>query len=443
MNLIIRNAVTLTGALVDVRIEAGRIAELGKVALRGKQEIDARGTTMLPGLHDHHLHILATAARRQSIDLTGLTDPAAIRALLAAAPDSWLRAVGYDERAAGLPDAGLLDTWERERPLRVLDRTGALWALNSAALAQLRDVPLPDGAERDASGRLTGRFWREDQWLGRALPRSLPDLARLGMEFAALGLTGLTDAGAHNGPDEARILSGAMPQRLTLMGSEALEVGDGYTLGPLKLLIDERDPPALDLLAARIRWARERKRAVAAHCVTDVELALYLAALDLAGGPERGDRIEHGGMIAPEAIPAIVEAGLVVVSNPSFIHDRGDRYLAEVPTDRLGDLYRLCSLIAAGVPVKAGSDAPYANPDPWLGVRSARDRMTQAGHPIAKSEVISAREALQLYFGGQIAPGEPADLVLCSGMPSDVLEDPDTGRVRMTLVHGAVVFDSH
>ncbi len=195
MNLIIRNAVTLTGALVDVRIEAGRIAELGKVALRGKQEIDARGTTMLPGLHDHHLHILATAARRQSIDLTGLTDPAAIRALLAAAPDSWLRAVGYDERAAGLPDAGLLDTWERERPLRVLDRTGALWALNSAALAQLRDVPLPDGAERDASGRLTGRFWREDQWLGRALPRSLPDLARLGMEFAALGLTGLTDAG--------------------------------------------------------------------------------------------------------------------------------------------------------------------------------------------------------------------------------------------------------
>lgn len=51
-------------------------------------------------------------------------------------------------------------------------------------------------AERDDSGNLTGRFWREDNWLGERLPRVLPDLADFGRELAAMGLTGLTDAGA-------------------------------------------------------------------------------------------------------------------------------------------------------------------------------------------------------------------------------------------------------
>ncbi|MEQ1463695.1 hypothetical protein, partial [Salmonella enterica] len=90
------------------------------------------GCTLLPGLHDHHIHLLATAARRQSVDLAGLLASDAIAAKLRAAPAATLRAVGYDERAAGIPDAALLDRWEPDRPLRLQDRTGALWVLNGA-----------------------------------------------------------------------------------------------------------------------------------------------------------------------------------------------------------------------------------------------------------------------------------------------------------------------
>ncbi|WP_171955411.1 MULTISPECIES: amidohydrolase family protein [unclassified Novosphingobium] len=442
MSLILRQVRPWGGALTDIRISDGRIADIGLDQPRAAMEIDCAGDTLLPGLHDHHLHILALAARRQSVDLAGLTTEAAVRAaLVAARPGPWLRAVGYDERAAGLPDTALLDRWVPDRPVRLQDRTGALWVLNSAALAALGTSDWPPGAERDAGGHLTGQFWREDRWLARALPRSLPDLGAMGGELAAFGLTGLTDAGAHNGPDEARLLAGAVPQRLILMGSEALGPGEGYALGALKLLIDERDPPEITALAARIGEGRRQQRAVAAHCVTEAELALFLAALEAAGGARPGDRIEHGGLIPETFVPVIAAAGLTVVTNPAFIHDRGDRYLEAVAAAQHGDLYPAARLARAGIALLGGSDAPYAAADPWLAMRSARDRRTARGVPLGPDERLEPLAALRLYCGGAIAPGAPADLILCEGAMADVLADLTADRLRMSIVGGKIAFN--
>ena len=437
--LTIRNAWLLDGTRTDLALRDGRIAAIGPQLASKGQDFDAAGCTLLPGLHDHHLHILATAARRQSVDLSGLLDREAIIARLRAAHGASLRAMGYDERAAGLPDAALLDCWEPDRPVRLQDRTGALWVLNHAALALLGERPIPAGAELDASGHPTGRFWREDKWLGQALPRHLPDVARLGRELAALGLTALTDAGAGNGPEEARLLAGKLPQRLTLMGDESLAADEGYRLGPLKLLFDERDPPEVEALAARISSARNARRAVAAHCVTEGELAIFLAALDAAGGALPGDRVEHGALISTGFVPIVARSGLTVVTNPAFLHDRGDRYLDQVPPESIADLYRAQSLQTAGIALLAGSDAPYASFDPWLGMRSARDRLTARRLAIGLDERLSAQAALSLWSNGRIEPGAPADLVMCEGNPADVLADLDAGRVKATIIAGKVV----
>lgn len=80
--------------------------------------------------------------------------------------------------------------------------------------------------------------------------------ARLVERLAPLGLTALTDAGAGNGPEEARLLAGKLPQRLTLMVDESLVAGEGYRPDPLKLLFDEHDFPEGETLAARISSAR-------------------------------------------------------------------------------------------------------------------------------------------------------------------------------------------
>ncbi|MDM8010864.1 MAG: amidohydrolase family protein [Parasphingorhabdus sp.] len=434
MTLILRNVRPWGEGLTDVALSEGRIAAIGQGLPRGGDEVDGRGGTLLPGLHDHHLHILALAARRQSVDLTGVLDETEIARRLAASSAPFIRAVGYDERASGLPDAAALDRWLPDRPLRIQDRTGALWILNSAALALLNQHELPAGAERDENGASTGRFWREDRWLGLHIPRLALDLAGLGKDLANLGLTALTDASAANGPDEAQILSEGIQQRLTIMGSEALASGAGYALGPLKLLIDERDPPSPDALAARIRGARMMERNVAAHCVTEAELLIFLAALDTAGGVKTGDRIEHGSLIPEDIIPMIAELGLTVVTNPAFLHDRGDRYVEEIEDG--SDLYRIGSLLSGGIKMLAGSDAPYASVDPWLGMRSARDRLTSQGKRITGDESIPARAALMLYCNGELAVNEPADLILCEGGMADVLADLDADRVRRTFIAG-------
>ncbi len=84
-------------------------------------------------------------------------------------PD-WIRAVGYHQSVAGDLDRDVLDRMIPDRPVRVQHRSGILWVCNSAALAALdAEHETAPGVERDAAGRLTGRLWRMDRWLGHQL----------------------------------------------------------------------------------------------------------------------------------------------------------------------------------------------------------------------------------------------------------------------------------
>ena len=52
----------------DVLIEDGRIAALaGSLEPRDEPRLDAAGGALFPGLHDHHIHLLALAAARRSV----------------------------------------------------------------------------------------------------------------------------------------------------------------------------------------------------------------------------------------------------------------------------------------------------------------------------------------------------------------------------------------
>src|SRR3546814_19949718 len=107
-----------------------------------------------------------------------------------------------------------------------------------------------------------------------------------------------------------------MPQRLTLMGTESLSAGEGYALGPVKLLLDEADLPPVETVAARIAAARSLGRNVAAHCVTLGELLFSLEALAQAGGSQPGDRIEHVATLAATQIADLAAARRSIVPTP-------------------------------------------------------------------------------------------------------------------------------
>jgi predicted amidohydrolase YtcJ len=443
-DLILRNVAPADGTILDIAIKDGRIAAMGpRLAGRGP-EIDGKGNALLPGLVDHHLHLFATAAHKGSLDLRGHsgvdTFVAALQSAATQAPHGrWIRATGYDERLAGLLDRDQLDVWLPRNPARILDRTGALWMLNSRALEALGCGPFPNCVETSAAGRPTGRIWRGDDWLRAHLPTSPPSLEALGRELASYGITHVTDAGASNGPEEARLLSAAaMPQRLTIMGREDLPPSPAYTLGPVKLMLDDRDLPEISALAARIRTARTLNRAVAAHCVTLAELVTYMSALGEAGGAREGDRIEHGGIIPHSLIADIASAGLTVVTQPSFIYDRGDRYLSEVDPRDLPDLYRLYSLKSGGVQVIAGSDAPYGTLDPWAAMRAARDRKSASGRLIGETERLTPSAALNLFLGPAPALGSPADLCMLTCAWPEALDALSADRLSLVLIDGKV-----
>lgn len=441
-DMLIRNASDANGGALNVGICDGHIAAIAPDLSGHGPEYDARGMKVGAGLHDHHIHLLATAAKMESVDLTGARTPAeAIVRLRAAAGKSgdWVRAIGYDERIAGLPDRGMLDGWLPDHPLRIQDRTGSYWLLNSAAVATLGLPPFPACVERDADGSPNGRIWRGDKWLRERIGGVPPSLAVLGAKLARWGVTGVTDAGASNGATEAALLAGAMPQHLTLMGTEYLPDGNGYTLGPVKLLLDENDLPTEEEVVARIIAARSLDRNVAAHCVTLGELVFFLQALAEAGGSRLGDRIEHGGTIAESLIGDIAAAGLTVVTQPNFIHDRGDRYIAQVGALEIDDLYRLGSLIRGGVSVLGGSDAPYGDPNPWIAIRAATDRRTRDGATVGAGEIVDRAMALALYQATPLAVGAPADLILYHW--------PDhagaLGTVGLTLIGGSIAHEQH
>lgn len=460
MTLIIRDAEIEGQSGLDVRIVDGRIAEIGpRIASSGAiEELDARGGALMPGLIDHHIHLMATAARADSCPLEEAADAVDLAARLKAfanhrSPGSWIRAVGYHEPVADLLDRHDLDALTPEHPTRVQHRSGALWILNSRALEIATRSEAPDCVERDADGTPTGRIWRGDAWLRESLGATPPPLAPLGAALSRYGVTGVTDATVTTTPDAVEVLAhahaqGELPQRLHLMSGGPLETGAAWSIGPVKIVPDERDPPPLDEVTDRIAQARSWGRRVAIHCVTASELALTLAAFQTAGA-RSGDRIEHGGVIPTAAIESILRLGLTVVTQPAFVFERGDRYLAEVDPEEHGDLYRCASLLTAGLPLAASSDAPYASTDPWLAMRAATKRRTRSGYVLGEAERIDAGAALRLYLGPmenpggasrRLAPGAPADLTLLKIRLRDALDTLASDLVAATMIGGDLAY---
>jgi predicted amidohydrolase YtcJ len=424
--------VLITRAEVDgrtcaVRIAGGRIAELGDALAprAGEAVLDAAGGALLPGLHDHHLHLFAWAAARKSLVCgpPNVRDGESLARVLrdaarAAPPGAWIRGVGYHESVAGPLDRNALDALVPHHPLRIQQRSGELWCLNTMACRAL-------GFE-DPSGRLL----RGDAWLrARLAQEETPSLAEIGRELSRFGVTGITDATPANGAAELAAFAQAMargdlPQRLVAMGRADLPEPDRdaprLARGALKRKLAETALPRFEDLVAEIADAHARGRAVAIHCVTRTELVFASAAF-AAAGARFGDRIEHAAVAPPDLLPSLAALHLTVVTQPGFVATRGDAYRRDVPVHEHPYLYRCAGFVNAGIPLGGSTDAPYGDPDPWAAMRAAVDRIAPDGAPLGPDETLTPERALALFTSPadapgaaprRIEPGSPADLCL-------------------------------
>lgn len=452
---------------VDVRLRGDRIGEIApRLAPEpGEQRLDASGGCLLPGLHDHHLHLMALAASLDSVscgppDIATEDQLATLLRELNTAHDSlWVRGIGYHPCVAGDIDRTWLDQHIPDRPIRIQHRGGRLWVLNSAALQALAGAAeaSPHGMEYEA-GQPTGRLYEEDGWLRRQLPRALPDIARASLQLAACGVTGITDTTPANGPAEWQLFTqlqqqGQLLQRVRMMGSTAIQTcleSPMLRRGELKIHLLESQLPNWDDTIRSIGDAHSAGRSVAIHCVTRTELVFALGALEEAG-THSGDRIEHASICPPELLQKIARLGLRVVTQPHFLSERGDQYLEDVDEHDRPWLYRGVAFLESGVPLAAGSDAPFGGADLWESMRSATRRTTLSGQVIGADEVLTPEQALQLFLSSpgqpglgarELSVGAAADLCLLDAPWESVRENLCREHVRATWVAGRQVFSS-
>ncbi len=435
--LLIRNAEVEGVPGVDVRCRAGTIVEIGKALAAADEPIlEADGGVLLPGLHDHHLHFFALAAALRSVRCgpPHVGDAAALEEALRLAPgDGWIRGVGYHESVAGRLDRSKLDGLVADRPLRIQHRSGKMWFVNTAAARAL-------GLGPDSNGRL----FRRDRWLGTRVDGDV-DVARTTRLLASRGVTGFTDATPHNDPAAARDLVAAAPlQRVIAMGDESLSEG------ALKIMLDDFELPGIDALRTRMAAAHAAGRPVAVHCVTRTELVFALSTL-LEAGTLTGDRIEHASVADTAGMELLAQAGVTVVTQPNFIVERGDRYLADVPAGDHAHLYRGQGFLDAGVPLGGGTDAPFGEADPWLAMRAAVTRETHTGSGLGPGEALTPERALALFTtrpqdpGGaprRARVGEAADLCLLDRPWAAARVALSRDLVAATMLAGKVTFVS-
>jgi predicted amidohydrolase YtcJ len=458
--VVLRHA-EVEGHRVDVVWRDGVVVSLHEAARapapRGAVVVPCDGGAVLPGLHDHHLHLMALAAARASVVVgpPQVTTPHEFAVVLAEAvrqsSGGWVRAVGYHDSVAGALDTEVIEALVpegRTTPIRVQHRSGQMWVLNHKACDEIHlDRQPGPGIERDAAGRPTGRIVGRDDLVRQARESTTLDMAAIGRELASYGVTGVTDCTPTTQADDVERLAEAVgafdfPLRVTITGGLGLPDDAARTLprGPVKFLPADHDLPSLDDLARGIASAHELGRPVAVHCVSRVGLVIAMAAWREAGAIP-GDRIEHGAVVPDDLLHELSTLGLIVVTQPNFVAERGDRYLAEVETDDLPHLWRAGSLRDAGVAVAAGTDAPFGHPDPWRAIAAAVTRRTASGAVLGAGERVAASTALAWWMGDATAPlvsrsvrpGCRTDLCVLDRPLSAMLTAPDSIAVTGTL----------
>lgn len=338
--------------------------------------------------------------------------------------DVWLRAWGYDD--------ALLD--ERRHP--TVAEVDAVTGGCPTVLHHITGhVAVVNTAAGRALGLAGGEVLVERHDVLAAVPRpdravTVAGVADVLADLAAAGITACTDATHANDLGALELLAeaaaGVPAVDVTAMvgadrldSLEALGFGEtvlchgavagsaGVRVGHAKVM-----PPHDDdsVIADLVSTARAHRFPVAVHVMDIDTLQATLDALEahppLAVGMPAGaldqsepdriepDRIEHCALALPEQLDRIARLGVTVVTQPSFVTRRAQKYREELSSTEQEWLWPLASLLRRGIPVRFSSDAPTVPADPaeWMAAAAGRD--------VAPAERIDADTARQLCLAG-------------------------------------------
>ncbi|PPS90876.1 amidohydrolase family protein [Streptomyces sp. MH60] len=377
----------LTG-LYDIAVDGTQVASVSAEPLRGRQEVDAAGGWVMPGLIDTHVHFY---------DVRAVSDADAMRAFeenelpgrLGLFLDHGITTI----KSVGDPTDGILDTRDRiatgalRGPRLLATGCGITGRDGHPAATVFRDNPW-------ARKRFTGEVGsvREIRDLVHHLADRKVDAIKLLSEGAC----------AHSGGPSYLWQNPAFP--------------DGVEL--------ERLP--LDLLRAGIEAGHERGLRVTVHTTQQTAAREAIEA--------GADGLEHGVTAEPLTDHSLI--GLMV--------ERGITY---TPTLWIDDAHpdardNLRKAAAAGVPIALGSDTFSGRGLFGANTLEEAELMVAAG--MTPTQVLTAatsgaaRQCVRSDLG-TVAPGKRADLLVLNADPTTDIRN--LRALRLVILNGELVVD--
>ena len=485
LDLIVENARLITGD--PARPSASRLGVWRGVVvgvdeeldgLAARERLDARGRTVLAGFNDAHAHSVWFGQSRLDVDLEGARTAEEVHRRVRARaaeldPGAWVTCTGFDpgHLTGPQPDRDSLDAAASGRPVLIRHNTGHAVTVSGAVLVLAgvgeQVLQQPEGGRilTDAEGRPTGLLEETAMSLVTRLlqPESHEHigacLARASQEYAAEGITSVTDAGVAGGwighsplefgayqrARDAGLLRTRFQTMVTLdalrpvdghpddgthltldagvrtgVGDEWLQIGpakvftDGSMLGQTAAMTEDycghghgrgylqQDAGEMRracLGAAAAGWA------LALHAIGDAALDFALDVIAEARGrfgrPVMPHRVEHGGVVRDDQVARMAELEVVMATQPNFISAFGGSVRERIGPERAALSYPAGRLLRAGLVLPGSSDRPVAGGRPLEVIQDFVLRRTETGEQYGPdAERLTVAEALHAYTVG-------------------------------------------
>lgn len=473
-----------------VEITDGRITHVKPAADAPPGEtVRLDGAVLTPAFVDAHVHATATGLLTDGLDLTTcrsadeLLDTVAARTALR--PGQLVWGHGWQDLGWSTPGRAALDRAAAGAPV-YLSRIDVHSALVSGPL--LDRAPAAVGADGWSDGPLTAQAHHHarraaldavDGPVRDAAQRAFLDAAAvrgIGVVHECAGpdissaadLAALLDRGT--GPDvvgywgEAVTSADQARDLLVATGAHGL-AGDLFVDGSIgsrtaALTAPYTDAPGCtgnryldaDAVAAHLVACTLSGTQAGFHVIGDAAARVFVdglarTAARLGADPVRaaGHRVEHLEMVDAAQIAVLVRYGVVASVQPLFDALWGGA--AGMYAERLGHraaaMNPFAALLAAGVELALGSDAPVTPVGPWAAVRAAVAHRTPgsgltvaralAAHTVGGHRAAGDRDPL----AGRIVAGAPASYAVWDGDGSGV-----TPRCLRTVQRGRVLHDT-
>ena len=494
----------------------GRIAAVDNLAdlqHHSAEHIDLNGRTLIPGFNDAHIHVLWLGMQlTQWVDARKHVAPD-IPTIIQKYKDwaatkpagTWINGMGYNEalllEGRHLTSADL-DQASTEHPLVLIRTCGHIAIANSLAI-ELAGItaatPDPPGGiiVRDEQGNPTGQLQETAMTLVQNLiPESTTEEKKQAItaccqHLLSLGVTAATDPDVmpdwldiYRQMDEERQL----PIRLNMLvsrrfGDQIIPLPEkhlsdylrcdsvkffadgGMTSATAAISIPYRETGTKGVLIyeteemTELMWeAHSQGYRMATHANGDVALeqviGIYEAVNQRDPRPDLRHRIEHLALPTDDHLQRCAALGVMVATQTVFVSAMGAtfrRYMPELFYERA---YGVRMMQEAGITVALSTDAPVVpDANPFLGLKTAIDRLDHAGNVMGAEQGITAAEAVEAYTlagailsgdegsFGSIEVGKWADLTVLSGDPLATDAQELLGlHVEQTYVAGKLLF---